>query len=350
MANQEHLTVLKQGVETWNSWRLANREINPDLSEASLRQADLSGAILSGANLWKIDLSGANLSEVDLSAEANLTFANLRGANLRGANLPWANLSRADLSEADLSEAFLSGARLSGTNLSEANLTGATLIRCTFVETNIDGAILNRCRVYGVSVWAVTGQPAEQKDLVITPDGESEITLDNLKVAQFVYLLLNNPEIRNVIDTITSKVVLILGRFTEERKAVLNALRDELRKRNKLPVLFDFTRSENRDTVETIRTLAGMAQFIIADITDAKSVIGELGAIAPHFPSVPIQPIIHVDDDEYGLFDHIKRLASVLEAYRYRDTNTLLAGLEDDIIIPAERKWNELTGRTPKEV
>jgi hypothetical protein len=31
-----------------------------------------------------------------------------------------------------------------------------------------------------------------------------------------------------VIDTITSKAVLILGRFTDERKAVLDALREEL--------------------------------------------------------------------------------------------------------------------------
>ncbi len=350
MANQEHLAVLKKGVETWNSWRLANLEINPDLSEASLCQADLSGAILSGANLWKIDLSGANLSEVDLSAEANLTFANLRGASLRGANLTWANLYRADLSATDLSGAFLSGARLSGTNLSEANLTGATLIRCTFVETNIDAAILNGCRVYGVSVWDVNGKPAEQEDLVITPDGISEITVDNLKVAQFIYLLLNNPEIRDVIDTVTSRAVLILGRFTKERKAVLNALRNELRKRNKLPILFDFDLCENRTTEETVRTLAGMAQFIIADITDSKCVIGELNAIVPHFPSIPVQPVIHVDDVEYGMFDHIGRFSWVLKAHQYRDTDTLLAGLDTNIIMPAENKWRELTGRTPAKV
>ena len=35
------------------------------------------------------------------------------------------------------------------------------------------------------------------------------------------------------------KTVLILGRFTAERKAVLDALRDELRKRNYLPILFE---------------------------------------------------------------------------------------------------------------
>lgn len=47
-------------------------------------------------------------------------------------------------------------------------------------------------------------------------------------------------KIRNVIDTIASKAVLILGRFTTERKAVLDALRDELRKRDYLSILFDF--------------------------------------------------------------------------------------------------------------
>jgi hypothetical protein len=50
----------------------------------------------------------------------------------------------------------------------------------------------------------------------------------------FGELLLHNQKVRDVIDTITSKVVLILGRFTDERKAVLDALREELRKRNYL--------------------------------------------------------------------------------------------------------------------
>jgi hypothetical protein len=49
--------------------------------------------------------------------------------------------------------------------------------------------------------------------------------------------MLNNQKVLDVIDTITSKVVLILGRFTAERKAVLDALREELRQRNYLPIL-----------------------------------------------------------------------------------------------------------------
>ncbi len=68
---------------------------------------------------------------------------------------------------------------------------------------------------------------ATQLNLLITPNRADEptITIDNLNVAQFIYLLLNNKEIREVIDTITSKVVLILGRFTNERKKVLDAVK-----------------------------------------------------------------------------------------------------------------------------
>jgi hypothetical protein len=60
------------------------------------------------------------------------------------------------------------------------------------------------------------------KNLVIRPPlDEFPIQVDNLEVAQFIYLLLNNHKIRSVIDT---KVVLILGRFTPVRKIVLEAI------------------------------------------------------------------------------------------------------------------------------
>ena len=80
-----------------------------------------------------------------------------------------------------------------------------------------------------------------------------------MRVAQFVYLLLHNEKIRDVIDTITSKAVLILDCFTDERKAVLDALREELRKRNYLPILFDFNVPATRDITETVSLLARMA-------------------------------------------------------------------------------------------
>ena len=50
--------------------------------------------------------------------------------------------------------------------------------------------------------------------------GEPDITVDNIEVAQFVYLILHNEKIRDMIDTVGYKGVLILGRFTERRCGV----------------------------------------------------------------------------------------------------------------------------------
>src|SRR3954463_4453393 len=66
-----------------------------------------------------------------------------------------------------------------------------------------------------------------QQNLIITARDEPEIAVDNIEVAQFIFLLLHNPKIREAIDTIGEKVVLILGHFTEERKKVLDDIREE---------------------------------------------------------------------------------------------------------------------------
>jgi hypothetical protein len=184
-----------------------------------------------------------------------------------------------------------------------------------------------------------------QQDLVITRLTEPEITVDTIEVAQFIYLMLNNQRVRNVIDTITSKVVLILGRFTDERKAVLVALREELRKRNYLPILFDFGKSRSLSRDETITLLARMARFIVADISDAKSVLQELRAIVPDIPSVPVQPIILAMQKEPGMFDFYQNFRSFLPVHPYASQEQLLADLGEKVIRPAE-KFLELR-RTP---
>src|SRR5688500_8201938 len=114
MANPEHLKILKQGIAAWNEWRQEYPDERPSLREADLRALDLSGL--------------------------NLTDTNLRRVDLRGATLTGANLRRADLRRADLS----------GATLRDADLASSILI-----ETNLEGATLERCLVYGVSAWNV---------------------------------------------------------------------------------------------------------------------------------------------------------------------------------------------------
>jgi Pentapeptide repeats (8 copies) len=186
---------------------------------------DLRGANLDGITLGYADLRGAILDNCSLRGAwfkgVNLENARLKNADLtarpddgRGAaRLLHADLRRTDFTAANLTGVDLSFARLNGAILSGANLTDATLVSAMLIETNVDGARFLRTQVYGISAWDLKGTAAEQHDLVVTPESQPPITVDNLKVAQFIYLLINNPEIRHVIDTITSKVVLILGRL-----------------------------------------------------------------------------------------------------------------------------------------
>jgi hypothetical protein len=189
-------------------------------------------------------------------------------------------------------------------------------------------------------VWNITLTGAIQKNLVITREDEPTIQVDDLRVAQFVYLLLNNAEIRHVIDTITSKVVLILGRFTAERKAVLDGIREELRKHDYVPVLFDFDKPESKDTHETVTTLARMARFVIADITDPRSIPQELVSIVEQLPSLAVQPILLQGGEPWGMYDHIKRYPWVLPVARYQSQEELLGGLAQKVILPTEA-WIE---------
>ena len=80
--------------------------------------------------------------------------------------------------------------------------------------------------------WSPKLDGIQQRDIIVTRDAEPEITIANLAMAEFVYLLLQNEKIREVINTITATAVLILGRFTSERKALLDAIRKELRHRD----------------------------------------------------------------------------------------------------------------------
>lgn len=161
MANEEHLSLLKQGRGTWNRWRIQNPSISPDLSMAELSEFFLFGINLScsnlfGAHLFKTNLLGANLKNADLRStdlrDAELIGANLTRANLSRANLSWANLSKAKLVEANLNQADLSRTNLNkadfsraqalGTNFSSAVLTGACIANLEIdLTTNLDGAI-----------------------------------------------------------------------------------------------------------------------------------------------------------------------------------------------------------------
>ena len=318
VADQEQLAILKQGVHVWNKWRQENSDIDIDLRIALLGGRNLSQANLSNANLNEADFFKGDLTKADLSG-ADLRKANLSGASLHHANLIGADLSKADLSKAGLHGAFLGGANLIGANLHDADLSGASLL-----NTNLARSVLTDCNIYGISAWDLKLEGAEQSNLVITRSYQPTVTVSNMKVAQFLYMLINNPEIRDVLDTITSKVVLILGRFTDEQLEILEALRTELQKWDYIPVLFDFDAPKSRDVEETVSTLAHMARFIIADITDPKAIPQELSSIVKNLQSVPVLPLLHKSQEPWGMFASIKRRPTVLPILEYSTESELI--------------------------
>ncbi len=341
MANQEHLAILKQGVDTWNEWREEHTDIQPDLSEADLRgvrlggarlgKADLSRAYLNRAYLSKADLGGADLSEADLSG------ADLSGADLSGTNLSDAWLYGADLSGAILSGADLSSADLIGTNFSGADLSKADLSRATLVETNFVEATLTKCRIYGISAWNVELKGAKQDSLVITREGEPTITVDNIEVAQFIYLLLNHEKLRDVFNAVTERGVLLLGRFSGGGLEVLQAIATKLREESYLPIIFDFERPQDRNYTETIKTLTGLARFVIADLS-GPSVPLELYATIPHF-KIPFVPIIEANRKPFAMsLDLLEYPWVVRPPVTFATIEELLEQLPAKVIAPAEEK------------
>lgn len=354
MANLEHLAVLNRGVKAWNEWRKENPIIRPDLTNAGLNEAvlnvaDLSHADLRQAMLHKAHLVDANLSCSDLSnafmRRADLHRVNLSDAILNHANLVNTTLQYAILCRAKLVRADLMGADLYKADLTNADLEHAILKYARLVETKLQNANLTGSAIYGVSVWQPDMEGALQSDLIITRPEEPMVTVDDLEVAQFIYLLLNNQKIRSVIDTVARKAVLILGRFTPERKAVLDAIREALRKKNYLPILFDFDKPTTRDYTETMSTLAHLSRFIIADLSDPKSIPLELQAVVPEL-AVPVQPLLLSGQSEFSMFvDLRKKYHWVLATHQYTDIADLLASLGDKVIAPAEQKAKELEKR-----
>jgi hypothetical protein len=311
MANPEHLEILRQGVKAWNAWRAEDPSVLPDLM----------GANLMGRSLPEANLAGAILQE------AKLLKAHLRGADLRDANLYKADLSRTDLSGANLSGAFLNGAQL--------------------VETNLEDATLTNCHIYGVAAWGLRlNEGTRQGDLIITRGGQPAVTVDNLKVAQFVSLLLENKNIRDVIDTVGRRAVLLLGRFTENRIEVLERLRDALRERGYVPIVFNFDKPETKNFTETVRLLAGLSHFVIADVTNPKSTPLELEALVPQI-MVPFQPIIEEGEKPFAMLQDLwqQHRDRVLEPIYYPSIDVLVASFHKEIIEPAEALFDKLVVR-----
>jgi hypothetical protein len=117
-----------------------------------------------------------------------------------------------------------------------------------------------------------------------------------------------------------------------------------LRSQDLVPIIFDFEKSQERDFTETIKILAGLSLFIIADITNPKSSPLELQAVVPDY-SIPLVPILQKDELPFSMFvDLSQKYHWVLPVVRYT-TGNIVRGLSAYVIQPALAKHKELVAR-----
>ncbi len=264
MGNKEHMNIiLNSTVQEWNEWREKNLRIQPDLTRIDLSGRDLTGINFKGVGLFKADLSNANLHN--------------------------------------------------------ANLRQSIAIKANFSGSNLSGAY-----VYGISAWDVeTDDNTNQKDLIITEPQTPIITVDNLQLAQFIHLLINNKNIRDVIQAVSNKAVLILGRFADGHIDILRQIKVKIRELGYLPILFDFDKPNNRNLTETVITLASLSKVVICDLTNPACIPQELQATIPNFSSVIFQPIIMEDMKEYAMFESFKMYTWVNPIIEYKNIEDL---------------------------
>jgi hypothetical protein len=136
--NQTHLSMLNEGVDKWNAWRISNSKIVPDLRVAPLSRLNLRGINLRGALLTRAELSETVLENAELQG-ARLDGANLERARLRGIHMEDASLKGAMLGGADLRSAFFNNA----TNLEGAYLYTTDGSRQMTSLVDIDWASVN---------------------------------------------------------------------------------------------------------------------------------------------------------------------------------------------------------------
>jgi uncharacterized protein YjbI with pentapeptide repeats len=334
MASDHHIAKLRAGPKAWNEWQASTGD-RADLRGWDFEQTHPPSPIGLYPDFDDFDFTGGDLHGISArnSFFNNCTFD---GCALNGADFCFSHFSNcsfvgvemrlARVGSATFRKCLFKDSDLSYASAEDTSFEGSRIRNCSFehmslVNVNFTGADIRKVRVYGTSAWDLALDGTSQQEIIVGRAGETSITVDNLELAQFIHLLVTNSRIRDVIDTITSKVVLLLGRFTPQRKRVLTTLQRQLRRKNYVPVLFDFDGPSSRDLTETVRTLAHMARFVVVDLTDPSSVPHELAQIVPGLPSVPIQPIIAKGHAPFAMFEHYRRYPWVLPVREYSEAS-----------------------------
>lgn len=366
MSNQEHLQIFERclldqefGHIEWNTWR--SRE---NIDSIDLKGLELNGTILSLFNLAGSNLEGARFENVTI-LDCNFMKADLTSCKFYETRIANSEFSGSILNDSIFERSYLISCRMANGHCSNAkflrselmnllcinsNLANSEFTNCIIILSVFTTAILENtkfldsalsgsnfsnsnlkyseiinCIIFGVSIWNAETKGSIQENLTITNSyDEFGLTVDDIEIAQFIYLLSNNDKVSGLLDGLSCKLVLILGRFTEVEYENLTSIKTIMKSLNYVPVLFDFAKPRNRDLTETIGIIGRMSNLVIADLTNAKSIPQELSELIPHNPSIKFQPLIVKGNRPYSMFEHWEKYPWVEGVYEYENKDDLM--------------------------
>jgi len=321
-----------------------------NLSNVHAERVDLSGADFRGATLAQGDFRHATARPGTSGLGTSFIHGNLRGANFTGATLDEARFSSANLTEARfdhaemrgalLDDAILDSTSLIGTKLGGAHVYGTFIRRVKTDETTDQTALFLDVHV----VWE-RDRPRRRRPSRSGLDLIEFTEVNDIRLAQFHDIVDEAGSVGKLLAATTRRVVLILGRFLPRQKRVLEALAEALRARGKIAVIFDFPSPDNREISDTVRFIAGMAQFIVVDMTKASSVPLELQATIPEL-MIPVVPIVQSGHPIFSMFaDLQRRYFWIQRPVSYESVKQLVAHVDEAIIIPAQEAEREIKER-----
>lgn len=151
MTNEEHLAILKQGVNVWNEWRKKNPEVIPNIGEVNLSNQNLSGINFDGAKLLGTNLNRTNLHNACFHKASlfgtSCVQANLQNSYFENADLKLVNFSESDITEALLVNCDLLEVNMSNAILFQAGLSNSSFISCNFYRANLRSTVLDNANL-----------------------------------------------------------------------------------------------------------------------------------------------------------------------------------------------------------
>ena len=243
-------------------------------TEATMKCVKEEGKII-GPNFSNADLTGANFFH------ALLISTNFKEATIKNVDFLDSTTMRSNFENSIIIDSQFVGADLWGSNFRFSKIENSDFYGSNLTNVDLSNTNMNNCKIYGISAWGIKrNECTKTRNLIISPINSKDalIIVDDIELAQFIYLILDNEKISNLITTMRTKGVLILGSFSEEEKKTLDFIKQIISKNKKgyIPIVFDFDPPKLQSLIDTIEVLSLLSRFIIVDLTRSAGQLIEL--------------------------------------------------------------------------